>query len=272
MELNLKKFNPKLMEKRRRDPNIGPPTIVVIGKRGCGKSQLVADLLYHFRKVPTGLIMSGTEAGCEFFGKMFPASFIYEDYNAAKVSEILEEQRKLTKMSNGDTKNMDKTALLLLEDCMYDKKQMKSKDIRGIFMNGRHWKVLFILTMQYCMDILPELRSNIDYVFVLREQFQNIRKRLYENFFGIIPTFEAFNEIMDVVTDNFGCLVLDNTSRSNKIEDCVFWYKAKYPIRECKVGSKELWEYHKKNYREKGSTDVTTVKKKSNIHVKKIKN
>jgi hypothetical protein len=76
---------------------------------------------------------------------------------------------------------------------------------------------------------------------------------------------------MDVVTDNFGCLVLDNTSRSNKIEDCIFWYKAKYPIRECKVGSKELWEYHKKNYREKGSTDVTTIKKKSNIHVKKIK-
>lgn len=272
MSLNLRKFDPRTMEKRRADPKSGPPTVVIIGKRHTGKSIVVADLLYHFRKVPTGLIMSGTEAGCEFFGKMFPASFIYEDYDPEKVSQVITQQKKITKMKTSE--NVDKSTLLLLEDCMYDKKALKSKDIRGIFMNGRHWKILFILTMQYCMDILPELRSNIDYVFVMRENFQNIRKKLYENFFGILPTFEMFNDVMDIVTDNFGCLVLDNTSRSNKLEDCLFWYKAKFPIRDVKIGSRELWNYHKKHYKKNknDSEEIIKPKKKgSGVTIKKLK-
>ena len=36
-------------------------------------------------------------------------------------------------------------------------------------MNGRHYKILFILTMQYALGIPPNLRTNIDYVFILRK-------------------------------------------------------------------------------------------------------
>ena len=48
-------------------------------------------------------------------------------------------------------------------------------------------------------------------------------------------------------TEDFECLVLDNTSRSNRIEDCVFWYKAK-PNRKFRACDKSLWAFHKKNY------------------------
>lgn len=40
-----------------------------------------------------------------------------------------------------------KSAFVLADDCMYDKAFTKDTLVRGIFMNGRHWKVLFILTM-----------------------------------------------------------------------------------------------------------------------------
>ena len=42
----------------------------------------------------------------------------------------------------------------------------KEKTIKSIFFNGRHYNILFILTMQYPLGITPELRSNIDYVFI----------------------------------------------------------------------------------------------------------
>jgi hypothetical protein len=168
---------------------------------------------------------------------------------------------------------------------MYDNKWTRDKNIRGIFMNGRHWKILFMITMQYCMDLPPSLRANIDYVFILRENIIQNREKLYKHFFGIFPTFDSFNDVMNQCTENYECLVLDNTSKSNKIEDVVFWYKAKVG-RKFRIGSPELWEHHKRSYnpnhdskepveekdlKKKNSTLVTVVKTDSTGKKKKTK-
>ena len=45
---------------------------------------------------------------------------------------------------------------------------------------------------------------------------------------------------MDQTTENYECLVIHNGSKSNKLEECVFWYKAdSHP--DFKLGPKELW-------------------------------
>jgi hypothetical protein len=74
---------------------------------------------------------------------------------------------------------------------------------------------------------------------------------------------------MNSCTEGYDCMVLDNTSRSNKIEDCIFWYRAK-PDRQFKIGSRELWDFHKKNYNSKYQQvdeqfDLTKHKEKSKI-------
>jgi hypothetical protein len=74
--------------------------------------------------------------------------------------------------------------------------------------------------------------------------------KLYKHFFGIFPTFDAFNEVLIQCTENYECLVLNVRSTSNKIEDVVFWYKAKVG-RKFRIGSKELWEHHQRNYNPK---------------------
>ena len=38
----------------------------------------------------------------------------------------------------------------------------------------------------------PNPRTNIDYVFILREPYITNRKRIYENYAGMFPTFESF--------------------------------------------------------------------------------
>jgi len=56
-----------------------------------------------------------------------------------------------------------------------------------------------------------------------------------------------FCQVMNACTENYECLVLDNTSKSNKIEDCVYYYKA--PIRKgFRIGSEAMWQYHQNNY------------------------
>ena len=50
MSISLSKFKPRSIEERRTT-GAGPPTIVFIGKRGTGKSTLVADILYYMRRI-----------------------------------------------------------------------------------------------------------------------------------------------------------------------------------------------------------------------------
>jgi hypothetical protein len=83
-----------------------------------------------------------------------------------------------------------------------------------------------MITMQYPLGITPNLRTNVDFVFILRENILGNRKRIYENYAGMFPTFEMFCQFMDQCTENYECIVICNSSPSNKLEDQVFWYKA----------------------------------------------
>jgi hypothetical protein len=252
-KIRIKKFNPLLLEERRL--NGSPPTILVLGKRGTGKSTLVVDLLKSMKNIPMLLCMSGTEEGNNFYQSHIHPLCIHGDYKKTVVSNMIKQQRnKLMKCNKAGVDPNTRPDLgvgLLLDDCGYDKKTMKEPEIRLIFMNGRHWKITFIVALQYMMDITPDLRTNIDYIFVLRENIKANQERLYKYFFGCFQKFSHFQEAFIECTNNYECLVLDNTSKSNKIEDCVFWYKAT-PDLDYKIGSPELWSYldsiYKKDY------------------------
>ena len=255
------------MENRRVDNNRGPPTIVIIGGRGTGKTYLVEDLMYYFRRIPAGMIITGSEASSEAFSKFFPKSFIFDEIDTERIEKIVKNQRLLRKKKTDG----DYSSLLLFDDCGFDKSMVKKKIIKGVFMNGRNWKILLIMTLQYAKDIPPDLRSNVDYVFILREPVTETRKKLWKEYAGIIPTFEAFQEAMNVCTEDRGALVIDKTTTSNKIEDNVFWYRAKNPIKKFRVGSKELWKFHEDNYKSDNEEEHKPIETKKSIIVNKIK-
>lgn len=247
MTLELRKFNMKDISFRPNE-NKGP-VVVLIGRRDTGKSYLVRDLLFYQQDIPIGTVISGTEAGNSFYGEHVPKLFIHEEYSSGIIENILKRQRQCMKQVNQELQmykksNIDPRAFCILDDCLYDSSWTKDKLMRLLFMNGRHWKIMLIITMQYPLGIPPNLRTNIDYVFILREPYINNRKRIYENYAGMFPTFEAFSQVMDQCTENYECLVINNNSKSNKLTDQIFWYKAEsHPT--FKLGSKEFWELSK---------------------------
>ena len=247
MTLDLKKFDMKNIS-FRPDENKGP-VVVLIGRRDTGKSFLVRDLLYHHQDIPIGTVISGTEAGNGFFSAHVPKLFIHDEYNTAIIENILKRQKTVLKQVQKEMEaykrtNIDPRAFVILDDCLYDNKWTKDKMMRLLFMNGRHWKIMLIITMQYPLGIPPNLRTNIDYVFILREPYIANRKRIWENYAGMFPTFESFCQGMDQCTENFECLVINNNSKSNKLQDQIFWYKAQNH-KDFRLGSKEFWELSK---------------------------
>ena len=145
---------------------------------------------------------------------------------------------------------IDPRTFMIMDDCLYDNSWTKDSNVRSLFMNGRHYSVLFLITMQFALGIPPNLRGNIDYVFILRENYISNRKRIYDHYAGMFPTFEIFCQVMDQCTENYECLVIDNTSKSNKIEDQVYWYKAT-AHESFKIGAPEFWQHHSNNYNDR---------------------
>jgi len=254
------------------------PVVVLLGKRDTGKSFLVRDLLYYHQDIPIGTVISGTEEGNGFYTKMVPKLFIHNEYNTAIIENVLKRQRTVLKqikkeMETYKKSTIDPRAFVILDDCLYDATWSRDKLMRLLFMNGRHWKIMLVITMQYPLGIPPTLRTNIDFVFILRENYIANRKRIYENYAGMFPTFESFCQVMDQCTENYECLVINNNSKSNKLQDQVFWYKAD-SHNDFKLGSKEFWELSKgiTDDEEEEKYDPNAIKKRGGgpkISVKK---
>lgn len=75
------------------------------------------------------------------------------------------------------------------------------------------------------MGIPSYLRTNIDYVFLLIENRNNNRIKLYHNYAPGAKSFKDFCGYMDKYTSNYGSLVIDNVSKETDIKKLLFKYK-----------------------------------------------
>jgi hypothetical protein len=227
---------------------------VIIGKRKVGKSFLLRDILYHKRDFPIGQVICGSENVNPFYSDFIPPIFIHSEYSADVVSKFMKRQMDMKIKTAGDRNNpkskryskLDPRGFLVMDDVSYDTSWLRDRCIREIFMNGRHLAINYFLIQHYPLGIKPDLRTNIDYVFIMRENNTANRKRLYENYAGVFPDFKSFCETMDEVTTDYGCMVINNGSKSNNIEDIVYWYKADdhEPFKMC---DSSAWRYNNAN-------------------------
>jgi hypothetical protein len=250
VNLNLKKFS--------FDEVPDGAICTFIGKRKSGKSFCIRDLLFHKKDIPMCKIVSGSEEANPFFSDFMPSTFIDTDFDAEKIETVISRQQTiLKKMKKEPSKygKVDPRMLILFDDCLHDKSWQKSKAVKNIFMNGRHYKIFFILAMQYVLGIPPALRTNIDYVFIFRDSSLQNRRKIYECFGGAIPTFDMFCQLMESL-DKYECLVICNDADRVSLEEQIMWYKAK-DNGDFKFGSKKMWDFHHRK-QSQGDNNVAT--------------
>jgi hypothetical protein len=211
-----------------------------------GKSTLIADLLYSKKDIfPIGMVMSGTEDSNHFFKKIIPSSFVFNNYDEDKIIEFIKRQ----KIAKEHLQNP--WSLLIIDDCTDDPSIFRKQTQNSLYKLGRHWKMLYILSLQYSMDIRPSIRNNVDGVFIFREPNNNFRKNMYDNYASIIPSYQLFCSILNQITDDHTALYINNTAGTNDWNDCVFWYKAKIIPKDFKFGCEDFWKFHNQRYNNK---------------------
>jgi hypothetical protein len=236
MKLELKKFNPQEMNKNS--------VCLMIGKRNTGKSFCLKDILSFHKEIPVAIIISPTEVSNQFFQKFIPNILIYDDYQPEIIQKFVDRQIKVTKQRNDEIQkygksDIDPRAIIVLDDCLFNSKWQNDKNIRCILMNGRHYSIFTLITSQVPLGINPALRSQIDYVFIFKNNIIKEREKIYNHYAGICNSFEVFNKIMDNTTANYEVMVIDNTTQENSITDQIKWYKA--TEKNFKMCSPELW-------------------------------
>jgi hypothetical protein len=255
------------------------PRIAIIAKSGSGKSWIIREILYFLYKdkIPCGTVIAPTDKMTKFYNDMIPRSFIHHEYKENILPKVLLRQRtiieKNVERKKLNKKLIDPRAVLVMDDCMSSKHLwLKDASVLSIFNEGRHFQLTYILAMQYSLGISPELRSNFDFVFLLGEDNFSNRQRLYTHYCGIFPTRDLFEMTFSELTNNYGCMVINNRVRSNDLKRKVFHYKSqKTP--DFKIGIEKSLTFDKDNFdpdHEKNNYfDMNTLvlKRRNNIRI-----
>lgn len=230
------------------------PAIVMIAKRASGKSWVCRSILKHFRHIPVGLIIAPTEkmANPPFYSDFFPDAYIHYEYKSEIIEKLLFRQdimieKKMDREQQGK-KSIDPRGFILMDDCLSKKGSwMKDQPIMELLFNGRHYQLMYMLTMQFPLGITPELRCNFDYIFLLKEDFYSNLKRLYDHYAGMFPTFDSFRLVFKELTANFGSMVIVNRGACDSFLDKIFWYRAQNDSVGM-IGCNQFVEHHNENY------------------------
>lgn len=235
------------------------PAIVMIAKRGSGKSFIARDIIYNYRHIPGGIVIAPTDRLNSFYKYFFPDLYIHYDIKTDLLKKVLMRQAMMIekqKNKKRQGKKIDPSGILIMDDCLSRKKSWsKDESIMEILMNGRHYKLTYILTMQTPLGITPDLRLNFDYIFLLKENTAVNKKKLWDNYANMFPTLAAFDKVFTECTKEHRAMVIDNRKPAESIQDQVFWFKA--IDRKFTFGSRSFKELHKKYFDPNFMTKLT---------------
>lgn len=249
------KFDSLQIQKFNFKDFVPDPAIVMIAKKGSGKSWVVRAILNHFNDVPVGLIIAPTDRMSGFYGKFFPETYIHYSYKSETIQKVLARQQSIIEKADEkskDGKKIDTRCFVIMDDCLADKgKWNKDQPIQELLFNGRHYKIIYILTMQYSLGVSPQLRNNFDYIFLLSEDFINNQKRIYDHYAGMFPSFDFFRSVFMQLTQEYGSMVIANRGARKTFFEKIFSYTApNLDQQHLTFGCRQFNLFHRNNYDE----------------------
>jgi hypothetical protein len=251
----------KTLEMNDLVPN---PAIVIIAKRGSGKSCIIKSIMEAQKdNIYVWVIISLTEHVNPFYSKFYPNTFIYDKYDNKIFEKIINRQEKIK--HNPKINPKYRRLGLIMDDCLADAKEWATNNtLKEIMMNGRHYDITYILTMQYLMGISPQLRGNFDYVILLKEDSPNTIKKIFDNYAGIFENYQEFRRVFEKLTDNYSAMIIVKRDVNKKLQDKIFHYKAKYDKNDTEVKpdnakyfltNNDIIKFFKKNYNKEWSNN-----------------
>ena len=215
-------------------------TIVACGKRRTGTSWAFRNLMYLLKdKIPCGIVISQTDELNKFWRDYVPKKFIYPKYQPEILDAVFKRQKEILNDKNLTDEEKDQKApfFVLLDDVISDQRLKYDENLMELFVAGRHYRILTLITTQYAKAITPTIRGNTDFILIMKTIQGRQREALWEDF-GDFLTRDAFNRMVDAYTEDNEILVINTCPDTLEM---MSWWKAQ-EIGPFQMGSKEYWE------------------------------
>lgn len=192
-------------------PNTGASSILIIGKRGSGKSSLIRNIL---KKMAYNKAIVFSPSSNELVPYSIKRNIEYYDqYDAKVIESAIEQSHILARTSSQILRNKPPNRVFVFDNLpeQLNGSFFRNKEINKLILNGRHYGASCIIT-NVNIQIPPIIRQNMDYVFILRNENRTI-KRIYDEYQNHNLSYVNFLEIHGTITNktrsNF--TVFDNT-------------------------------------------------------------
>ncbi|QHN71300.1 hypothetical protein [Mollivirus kamchatka] len=215
-----------------------------VGRKGSGKtSGMIYAAMMLYRLFDFAVALSPASQTRDILAMFMPASCIHSDLPDKFLEELIDETGKLTAAGH------EVRLLLMMDDLMYDSTVLNTKPAKKLYKMGRHHKITFFNAVQYVRDMAKNSRAQHDYIFAAGDTSPENMDALYEIFFSSkIRNREDFDDLFTMITADYGMMVLDLTSTSDNIQDCIFRYQAPHPNTFHRVavhiGGRSQWKMH----------------------------
>jgi len=104
------------------------------------------------------------------------------------------------------------------------------------------------MLVQYFNQIVPEIRTQFDIIFILATANKNTINKIHEEHIGA-STPRLFHIVLTSMTQNRGTLIIDNRLNASTIEECCFFAPSyTWPLPECRFGEPSQWNFHEAHY------------------------
>jgi hypothetical protein len=210
MEIKLKKFDITSLR-----PN---KNIYIIGRKQCGKSILIKELLNQNTEIKSRYIFSSTCTVSNIYENLkIKPIFIEQNFNSIILKNIINYHHNKINAKCDNSKG-----IIVMDDMVHNKNIIRDCEFRKLLLNSRHYHLSTIISMQY--DLLPVfLKDQADYIFIFNDSNINNLKKLWKNYFPMIEKFEHFKTIINSL-NKYECLVIIRFTSGGCYDDNIYWF------------------------------------------------
>lgn len=206
--------------------NMRPNKNVFFVGSGSEKTELLLDYISHNKEeFLTGNVVS---SAVDTFLSTAPKFLIYDKFDEKIVSHLLKRQKIIAKRDeSGFAQNISSpyNIFFAIDDCENAESLLKNESVLELFFNGRHCGITFAMCVRRPKGIIPDMRTNIDYVFLCAASNEE-QLEYFTYFCGFFNDFKQFQTIFTELTKDGGCMVIDNRVISQNPKDRIFHYSS----------------------------------------------
>lgn len=180
--------------------------ILIIGRRCTGKTTLISKILNFNKNINPALIVSPADSFERHYEKNFMdyENIIHHQYNSYLITNFIQ-----SRVNNiiSDISDLS-VSYTVLDNCLLNTVN-DDHSLNDLLINGYFYKTINILSINNPYSNAADFRTKMDYVFILKDTHLLSSKKIYEDYFKYIITFEEYNNFISKYTQDYRCLVID---------------------------------------------------------------